>query len=107
MTGVDFRVPKQYDLTGAQELIEKVCSAHGLSMAMKGDLKAFPGCVHWHYKNRGQKGTLEITLYPEARRIWAQVHNRRGAPWIDKELPVLRREIERELQHACTSGLAG
>jgi hypothetical protein len=104
VTEVDFRVPKQYDLAGAEKLIERVCSKRGLSVAMKGDLKAFPGCVHWHYKKQRQKGTLEITLYPKSRRIWAQVQDGRKAPWIDEELPGLQREVEGELQRARASG---
>jgi hypothetical protein len=103
VTEVDFQVPEGYDLAGAERMIERVCAQRGLHVAMKGDLKAFPGCVHWHYKIQGQKGTLEITLYPQARRIWAKVQDGRRAPWIDAELPQLRREVEGELQQACPS----
>jgi hypothetical protein len=101
VTELEFAVPEQYDMAGAEKLIEKVCAGRGLGVAMKGSLKGYPGCVHWHYKRPGHKGTLEITVYPEARRIWAQVQDGRRAPWIDAELPRLQREIEGELHAAC------
>jgi hypothetical protein len=100
---VEFRVPKQCDLNGAERLIERVCAERGLSVAMKGSLASYPGCVHWHYKDKDhRKGTLEITLYPKDRRIWAQVQDGRRAPWIDAEIPRLRRAIEGKLQQART-----
>ena len=80
MKEVEFRVPKQCDLAGAELLIESACARRGLIVAMKGTLAGYPGCVHWHWKKREAKGTLEITLYPKDRRIWAQVQDGRRAP---------------------------
>jgi len=65
---------------------------------MKGAQASFLGSIHWHYKRKGQKGTLELTLYAAERRLWAQVQEGRKAPWIDEELPRLQRAIERELK---------
>jgi len=105
LTEVDFYVPELCDLAGAEKLIERACSKRGLSIAIKGSLKGYPGCVHWHYKKQPEKGTLEITLYPKARRIWAQVQDGRRAPWIVEELPRLQREVEGELQRECGPNL--
>jgi len=54
--------------------------------------------IHWHYKREKQKGTLELTLFPAHRRLWAKVAEGRKAPWIDLELPPLRREVEKKLK---------
>jgi hypothetical protein len=99
---IEFRVPKQCDLADAEGLVERACAARGLIVGMKGALAGYPGCVHWHYKKPQQKGTLEITVYPKQRRIWAQVQDGRKAPWIDQELPRVRRAIEKQLR-ACAA----
>jgi hypothetical protein len=77
-----------------ERLIEKVCARRGLVLAMKGSLSSYPGCVHWHYKRQNQKGTLELTLFAQDRRVWAKVQDGRKAPWIDQALPGLQAAIE-------------
>lgn len=98
MKEIEFKVSQKCDLTRADALIEKICAEHGLELALKGTLSKYRGCIHWHYAQPGQKGTLELTLYASARRIWAKVQEGRKAPWIGKELPALRRAIERALK---------
>jgi hypothetical protein len=100
MRTVEFSIPRNCDLTRAEKLIEGVCLRRGLCVAMKGSLSAYPGSVHWHCKQSQQKRTLELTLFPAERRIWASVREGRKAPWIDADLPRLRRAIERELRGA-------
>jgi hypothetical protein len=102
MKEIEFKVPRDCDLARAGVLIEKVCAGRGLELAMKGSLAKYPGCIHWHFKQPNQKGTLELTLHLAERRIWAKVQEGRKAQWIDKELPVLRRAIERELKRTRT-----
>ena len=65
---------------------------------MKGTQSKFPGSIHWNFKRPRQKGTLELTLLIPEQRIWAQVQDGRKAPWIDDELPVLQRTIEKGLK---------
>jgi hypothetical protein len=98
MREIEFAVPRKCNLERAERLIEEVCSRRGLRAAMKASLASYPGSVHWHYKNGTQKGTLEMTLFTRDRRVWAQVQDGRRAPWINDELPPLRREIERALK---------
>ena len=98
MKEIEFHIPQQCDLTRAEHLIEQACAGLGLMIGMKGSLASCQGSVHWHYKKNQHKGTLELTLYPKERRIWAQVQNGRRAPWIDIELPPLQRAIEGELR---------
>jgi hypothetical protein len=94
MREVHFAVPRDADLEAAEKMIERICAERGLTLAMKGSLAAYPGCVHWHYKRQKQKGTLELTLFPRDRRVWAKVQDGRKAPWIDEELPRLQAAIE-------------
>jgi hypothetical protein len=103
MKEFEFNILKACDLSGAEEMIERAAAELGLTIGMKGSLASYPGCVHWHFKNRGHKGTLEITLWPKNRRIWAQVQDGRKAEWIDEELPRLRGLIERELRSRSVS----
>ena len=98
MKEIEFRIAGQWDLRGAEALIERIFAERGSTVGMKGSLAGYPGCVHWHYRKPRQKGTLEITLHEKERRIWAQVQDRRKAPWIDQELTRVRRAIERKLR---------
>lgn len=97
MREVEFRIPRPCDPARIEEIAERVCSARGLRCALKGTLAKYPGSVHWHYKKGKQSGTLELTLDPLRRKLWATVQMGRQAPWIDTAIPVIRREIEEEL----------
>jgi hypothetical protein len=83
MREVEFSVPQKCDLKLAERLIEEICGGRGLQVAMKGSQSKFPGSIHWHYKREKQKGTLELTLFPANRWLWAKVAEGRKAPWID------------------------
>src|SRR6476469_9389360 len=73
--------------------VEQVLERRDLLLTMKGTLKTFPGCTHWHYKLGREPGTLELTLWPERKRLWIQIQAGRTAPWIDEMLPALQREL--------------
>ncbi|MBZ5610863.1 MAG: hypothetical protein LAP38_21580 [Acidobacteriia bacterium] len=98
MQEIEFTVPPKFDFAQAEGCIEGVCARHGIEVAMKGSLAAYPGSIHWHYKKPKQKGTLELTVFGRDGRIWAQVHTNRAAPWIPALLPKIRGDIERELR---------
>jgi len=100
MQQIEFSVPPRCDLRKADALIERICAAHGLHAAMKGKLATYPGSIHWHYKKSTGKGTLELTLLPSKRRIWAAIHTNRQAPWIEEVLHKVRADIERALKGA-------
>ena len=100
MLETEFKVPPNFDFAQAERALESVCAAHGLRVAMKATLASFPGSIHWHFKNQKDKGTLELTVFPRGRRIWAQIQDGRKAAWIDAMLPKIQRAIERELRRA-------
>lgn len=74
--------------------VERTAAAAGLEIR-RSTLKAYPGCVHWHFRRRGLKGTLEATWYPAERRLWLAYHDNRYAPWLDEAVEMFRRECMR------------
>ena len=96
MTEIEIDMPDRDHASRAIERIERATSDHGLRLASRGTLKRYPGCVHWHYKNGNERGTLEITLWSQRNRLWFKVQSGRRAPWIDQMLPRLKRTLERK-----------
>jgi hypothetical protein len=82
------------ELTTLEPRVERACEALGLHIGLKGSLAGFPGCTHWHYRRGRERGTLEITLWPQNRRLWISVHSGRDAPWIHGVMPALKTELE-------------
>lgn len=98
MRNFEIVVPSGTNLSGADRIVERVCSDAGLTLTMRGSLASYPGCIHWHFKNGKQSGTLEFTLLADAHRLWAKVQRGRRATWIDELLPALKRALEAELR---------
>jgi hypothetical protein len=98
MREVEFRIPSSAQLTYADSTIESACAAEGLQIGMKSTLAGFPGSTHWHFKRSSERGTLEITLFPRDRRIWASIQDGRRAAWIDSCLVIIRNVVEEDLQ---------
>src|SRR5437870_4590591 len=70
------------DLAAVAARIEAECADLGLRLTLKSSLAKYPGCTHWHYKQGRQPGTLEITLWPAADRLWFPQRAGRTAPWV-------------------------
>jgi hypothetical protein len=98
MREVEFKVPPSAQLIDAGSVIEATCAAEGLQIGMKGTLASFPGSTHWHFKRPKERGTLEITLFPRDRRIWAQIQDGRRAEWIEPCLANIRHTLEGKLK---------
>jgi len=97
MTEIELTIPLQTNLSQAEQIIEQCCKVEGLSVNLKGSLAKYPGCVHWHFKRDGQRGTLEITLWASARRIWFSIHTGRTGAWIEETVTRLKEDLERDL----------
>jgi hypothetical protein len=50
--------------------------------AERPELRSYPGATHWHIRWPGARGTLELTYWPRAGRLWFAVHANRRAEWI-------------------------
>ena len=94
MIEVELLVPADARSEVVIKVVEQVCTANGLTCALKGTLASYPGCVHWHYKKDRQKGTLEITWWEVENRLWFKVAKGRTGEWIDEALEKLKKEIE-------------
>ena len=81
-------------------VVEQTCIANDLTCARKGTLAGYPGCIHWHFRNDKQKGTLEITWWENENRLWFKVAGGRTGDWINEALPRLKEKIESSFQEA-------
>lgn len=86
------------DLIGAERVIERCARSEGLEMKMKASLSMYPGSVHWHFKKGKERGTLELTLWRKATRVWFSVQERRSGAWIEDTVSRLKSRLERELE---------
>jgi hypothetical protein len=106
MIKVEVDIPPGADFSHIEQVVEACCAAEGLIVSVKRTLVSYPGCVHWHFKRGAQRGTLEMTWWPEARRVWFSVHDNRTGAWIEETVVRLKEAIGRKLVRA-TSGIAG
>jgi len=100
MREVEFKIPNSAQLSEADSTIEAICAAEGLQIGMKGTLASFPGSTHWHFKRPGERGTLELTVFPAARRIWASIQDGRRADWIESCLVNIKQSVEANLKES-------
>jgi hypothetical protein len=94
MREVEINIPKIDDTDEVIRRVESVLTSHELTMRSRGTVKSYPGCIHWHWKNGKQSGTLEVTLWPAKRRLWFKVQAGRRAAWIDQLIPALKADLE-------------
>ena len=97
MREIEVRIAPDAKLDEVEAIIEAACAAEGLRLTLKGTLKQYPGCVHWHYKRSSEPGTLEITLWAAKRRLWFKVSAGRQGEWIEGAIGRLKRKIEDKL----------
>jgi hypothetical protein len=81
-------------------LIEGAAAHYGLQIRMRGTLRTYPGSQHWHLQKPGERGTLEVTLWPAGKRVWFSVQAGRRAAWIAESIPPMKSWIEGQLSQA-------
>jgi hypothetical protein len=94
----DVQLPKRMDWTRCAQRIERAIEAAGLRVTMQCELRAYPGCTHWHLKRGREAGTLEVTMWPAGSRVWCSVQAGRRAAWIDDVLTSLIWALEAALR---------
>lgn len=94
MFEIDVRLPDGAVLAALPDQIEEQCQAEGMISAMRGTLATYPGCIHWHFKRSGQPGTLEVTWWPKASRLWFKVADGRDGPWIKPAITRVKAAFE-------------
>ena len=80
----DLPLPPDAGPTAIAELVEQSCLDDGFTLTLLSTLAAFPGCTHWHWKRGRERGTLEVTLWPQGRRLWVSVHASRVRDWTEE-----------------------
>lgn len=98
---INIRVPASIASDKIVLVINSAVIDLGLNVTMRGSLKSFPGGTHWHLKHGRGPGTLEITWWPQRRRLWMKIQAGRTAEWIDEIAPRFKQEIE-----SCLAALA-
>jgi hypothetical protein len=83
----------------AQAIDDAIVQA-GLSTTLRGSLKKYPGCIHWHARNGRESGTLEITLWPQQHRAWFTIQDGRAAPWIEAKMKLIQELVRHRLSEA-------
>ena len=104
MKEFELALPANIDPTIAEQVIERCCAAQCLTQSLKGSLKKYPESLHWHFKQKRQRGTLEITLWLRASQIRFKVQEGRQALWIEEIVSTLPGRIAQELAKVTGSG---
>jgi hypothetical protein len=97
MRNIEIELPSGVSIEEVAAAIDRAIVDAGLSVTLRGSLKKFPGCTHWHAKLGRQAGTLEITLWPQERRAWFTIQNGRAAPWISDKIRSIASAIGQRL----------
>jgi len=95
---IDIQLPTNIASDQIVQAIDATIGNCGLNVTLRGALKAFPGSTHWHLKRGRSRGTLEITWWPNVRKLWIKIHAGRTEAWIGKDVPRLKRKIESHLR---------
>jgi hypothetical protein len=94
---IEISVPRGANLAKVEKTINATLAAVGLQVSLRGTLKKFPGCTHWHAKIPGRSGTLELTLWPQQHRAWISIRSSRAAEWIAEKLPEVQKALSQHL----------
>ncbi len=93
MRQIEISLPPNAADAGVEQAIDDAIARAGLRVTMRGTLKQFPGCIHWHAKNGRAPGTLEITYWPAEHRAWISIQEGRKGDWIEGQLKPLQQAI--------------
>lgn len=61
--------------------IEEVISEFQLQITQKTTLSTMKGSIHYHLKQHKASGVLEVTYWPNKRRLFVEIHDNRLSEW--------------------------
>jgi hypothetical protein len=96
-------VPKSIPSDKTILAVDETITDLGLTVTMRGSLKSCPGSTHWHLKRGCGRGTLEITWWPQRRKLWIKIQAGRTAAWIDEIAPQFKERVARCLRDPARS----
>jgi hypothetical protein len=91
-------VPQRVRHTKIPAIVVKTIRSLGLRITLHTELKSYPGSTHWHVKHPGATGTLELTWWPDKRKLWMKVHANREATWMAQVTPDVKRILTLRLK---------
>jgi hypothetical protein len=94
MIEINIHIPTHIERTTIPSLIEQVCDSEQIILAGRTTLSSYPGSIHWHYKQKKERGTLEITWWEQKDRLWFKVAAGRNAAWIESAMARIKAHIE-------------
>jgi hypothetical protein len=95
---MEIHIPIDVTDAAIAKTVEQAARAIGLTTTLRTSSRSYPGSMHWHFKKKAEKrGTLELTYWPKARKLWAKIQAGRSAEWIDMALNQLATEFSRRL----------
>jgi hypothetical protein len=97
MREIDVALQQGTDAKHVVAAVDAQGALAGLTTTLKTSLRKYPGCTHWHFKRGKQKGTLEMTYWPNQNKLWFTVRADRQADWMSVTLALLQKSIETEL----------
>jgi len=98
MREIDIPIPPGSKLTAIEAAVDKTCRSLGLHIVLRTNLRKYPGCIHWHVRKKWEKGTLELTAWPNRRPLWLKIHPGRSATWIESVLSTLVADLPSNLE---------
>lgn len=66
-----------------------------VTVTLRGTLRQYPGCHHWHLKQGREPGTLELTWWPEKNRLWFKIASNRRGDWMESAISAFRSSLAR------------
>ena len=95
----ELKIRKNMSCKDVVRAVEGSGAAVGLGVTLRTSLVSFPGSVHWHFRKHGERrGTLEMTFWPERRRLWVKIQAGRRAGWIRGAMEALATEMKRRMR---------
>lgn len=98
MQVIEIDLPPESTLS--ETIIENCCAENKLDIALKGTLSKYPGCVHWHLKQGKQRGTLEVTWWPQQHRLWLSIQPGRTGEWVEEAAQSLKEKLNAAIRNA-------
>jgi hypothetical protein len=61
--------------------IEGIIKEFNLTITQKTTLSTMKGTIHYHLKKGKLPGVLELTYWPQKKRLWIEIHDNRKSEW--------------------------
>lgn len=77
--------------------VERTATRRDLRVTWMGSPKQYPGSQHGHLRWPKRGGTLEVTRWPQKRRLWVSLYRGREGSWAFREMAPFALALARAL----------